>query len=118
MSLLGVDNNFNTAAGVGVKLANLLNQINIKKIELTDYLAVQTHLRRQGIIYKNVWSCCVWSEGPDRPGSQQIPVIFCLKKLSQLLPATRKQNSPWLKGGLHIVSAGTLRRLVDVGQRG
>lgn len=79
---------------------------------------MKTHLRRQSIIYKNVRPRCVWSEGPDRPGSQQIPVILCLEKLSQLLPAMRKQTTLWLEGGLHIVSAGTLRRLVDVGQRG
>lgn len=78
----------------------------------------KTHLRGQCVIYEDVWSRGVWSEGPDGPGSQQIPVVLCLEKLSQLLPAMGKQNSLWLKGGLHIVSAGTLRRLVDRGAEG
>lgn len=80
----------------------------------------KTHLRGQRVVYKDVWSRGVWSEGPDGPGSQQIPVVLCLEKLSQLLPAVRKQNSHWLEqGDLCIVSAGTLReRLVDRGSEG
>ncbi len=78
----------------------------------------KTHLRGQRVIDQDVWSSGVWSEGPDGPGSQQIPVILCLEELSQLLPALRKQNSHQLKVGPHIKSAGTLRRLVDQGVRG
>lgn len=75
----------------------------------------QTHLRRQSIIYKNVWPCRVGPKSPDRPGSQQIPVVLGLKKLSQLLPVRRKQQ---LLVERKCVSAGSLRRWLDVGHRG
>lgn len=63
----------------------------------------KTHLRRQSIINKNVWPCCVRSKGPNRSGSQQIPVVLRLEKLSQLLPDMRKQNGSWLRAGLCIL---------------
>lgn len=78
----------------------------------------KTHLRGQCVVYEDVWPGGVRSEGPDRPGSQQIPVVLCLEKLSQLLPAVRTHKSHWLKVDLHIMSARTLGRLVDRGAEG
>lgn len=53
----------------------------------TGIFPTRTHLRGQRVVHQDVGSRGVGSEGPDGPGGQQIPVVFGLKELSQLLPA-------------------------------
>lgn len=79
---------------------------------------LKPHLRRQCVVYKNVWSCSVWSEGPNRSGSQQIPVVLGLEKLSQLLPVMRKEQSPVEKRAAPLCNCVTLKILARWGVKG
>lgn len=83
------------------RIWNINLQTTIAVIHLPSWY--KTHLRGQRVVHKDIRSRGVWSEGPDRPSSQQIPVVLCLEKLSQLLPVVEKQKSYCLKVGVHIM---------------
>lgn len=80
---------------------NMIKYEYISKSCAQNFLPIVflTCLRRKRVIHENIWPRCVWSKGPDRPGSQQIPVVLRLEELSQLLPAMTKQDSYWLGVG-------------------
>lgn len=91
---------------------------SIKSLHRQTGAHLKPHLRRQCVVYKNVWSCSVWSEGPNRSGSQQIPVVLGLEKLSQLLPVMRKEQSPVEKRAAPLCNCVTLKILARWGVKG